>query len=141
VSGSINHPLNIGRTNTGDGESGVLQSSVTCTELGSNSKTILRMQSAQNKNTMNLIISKDALLQKEAAGDKGTIAHSSHPAPVVSEGEQRGTTEEAINLETVARQEEESVAESEKGIHEAHDSVEQKEARLAEIEHQLLSKR
>jgi hypothetical protein len=157
VSSNINHPLNIALRNTKDGKKGVLQSSVTSAELGSDSGKSLRTQTAQNKRPSNLIISKDALLQKEAASDKG-IAHTACPAPVMSEGGQRGTAEKASNLANVVRQKEESVMESKDGVLEVHDvsilssckhdcpsavdeSLEEKEAKLAEIEHQLLSKR
>jgi hypothetical protein len=157
VSSSINHPLNIALTNTNVGAKGALESSVTSAELGSDSGKILRMQTAQNKRPSNLVISKDALLQKEAASDKG-IAHTASPAPVMSEEEQRENAEKANNLANVVRQEEESVMASKDGVREVHDvsmlssckhdclstgdaSLEQKEAKLAEIEHQLLSKR
>jgi hypothetical protein len=158
ASSNINRPLNIALTNAAGGKAGMLQSSVTSAELESDSRKILRMQTAQNKRPSNLIISKDALLQNETTRDKGMIAPSASPAPVTSEEEQKGTTEEANNLDNAVRQEEDSVAESEDGVHDVHDvdmlslckcdslstgdeSLEQKEARLAEIEHQLLSKR
>jgi hypothetical protein len=157
VSSNINHPLNIALTNTTDGKKGVLQSSVTSAELRSDSGKILRKQTAQNKRPSNLIISKDAVLQKEAACDK-RIAHTACPVPVMSEGGQRGTTEKSSKLASVVRQEKESVMESKDGVLEVHDvsmlssckrdclsaggeSLEEKEAKLAEIEHQLLSKR
>lgn len=144
VSSSINHPLNIAPSDTTYGKKGALQNSVTSVALGSDSGKILRMQPAQNKRPSNLLSSKDALLQKEAASDKG-IAHTASPAPVMSE-EQRETTEKASNLANVVRQEEESVMEAKDGLREVHDVsmhelLEQKEAKLAEIEHQLLSKR
>lgn len=109
------------------------------------------MQSAQNKRPSNSVIS------KEAAGDKG-IANAASPAPVISEEEQGETLEKANDLVDVVSQEEESVMESKDGVFEVHDvsmlsscqhdcpcnddeSLEQKETKLAEIEHQLLSKR
>jgi hypothetical protein len=158
VSSSINYPLNVAHTNTAEGKTVVLQSSVTSSGLETDSRKILRKQTAQNKRPSNLISSKDALLQNKTASDKGMIAHSASPAPVTLEEEQKGSTEEANNLDNAIRQEEESVAKSENGVQELHDgsmlslckhdchltgdeSLEQKEARLAEIEHQLLSKR
>jgi hypothetical protein len=157
VSSSINHPLNVALTNPTDGKKGVLESSVTSAELGSDSGKILRVQTAQSKRPSNSVNSEDALLQKEAADDKG-IAHTASPAPVMSEEEQSETAEKASNLVNVVSQEEELVMESEDGVLEVHDvsmlssckrdclstgdeSLEQKEAKLAEIEHQLLSKR
>jgi hypothetical protein len=158
VSSSINHPLDVAHTNTADGKTVVLQSSVTSAELETDSRRILRNQTAQKKRPSNLISSKDASLLNETASDKGMIAHSASPAPVMLEEEQKGSTEKTNNLDNAIRQEEESVAESEDGVRELHDgsmlslckhdchltgdeSLEQKEARLAEIEHQLLSKR
>lgn len=151
LSSHSNHPLSLALTNTTDGNKGALQSSVTSAELGGDSGKILRMQTAQNKRPSNSVISKDALLQKEAAGDKGT-ANTASPAPVISE------EEKASDLADVVSQEEESVMESKDGVFEVHDvnmlsscqhdclcngdgSLEQKETKLAEIEHQLLSKR
>jgi hypothetical protein len=114
------------------------------------------MQTAQNKRPSDLIISEDALLQKDAASDKG-IARTASPAHVMSEEERRGTVEKASNLANVVSQEEESVMEAKDGVQVRDasvqsscksdclstndESLEEKEAKLAEIEHQLLSKR
>ncbi|PNF27149.1 hypothetical protein B7P43_G08554 [Cryptotermes secundus] len=151
LSSSSNHPLSIAHTNTTDGKKGAPQSSVTSAERGSDLGKILRMQSAQNKRPSNSVI------LKEAASDKG-IANAASPAPVISEEEQGETLEKANDLTDVVSQEEESVMESKDGVFEVHhvsmlsscqhdcscnsdESLEQKEAKLAEIEHQLLSKR
>jgi len=110
---------------------------------------------------VNDVVSADTLLQKLTESVKSTVCAAASLAQMSRE-QQRGTAGKAKKLDNVMRKEEEPAMESKEhisikdGFHEVpacksdglsnieiacDESVEEKEAKLATIEHQLLSKR